>query len=1147
MLHNIMDSLNTINARLNNLEHNEPPRTRHRQRNQRHNTSDNEEETRQRRHHDHRRNDIGLREVKLEIPPFNGKSDIEAYLEWEMRVEQIFKSHQIKDDKKVRIATLSFQNYALVWWTQICKERKRDNFPPIDDWVDLKALLRNRYVPNYYRGELLAKLNRLTQGSKCVEDYYKALEIAMIRANLEKDEETLMHRFLHGLNRNIKNRVELLPHVDIEELLHQCTKVENQFKERESYSGDNNRAYKSKWVENKGKFERNPREREVGASSSKPQSELHKNGKVFRNQHDKHDPSSKPQSSRSSSIKCFKCLGRGHIASDCPTKRTMILKTNGTYSSQSESNSDSHYSSDDSSSDSSDSEHILGDDGELYMIRSGSCANVTSQRLVKKMGLELIDHPSPYKLQWLNEKGEMVVNKQVLINFTIGTYRDEVKCDVVPMEATHILLGRPWQFDRKVLHEGFTNTFTFKLDDKKIVLHPLTPQQVAKDQIQMKAKREKELGSSSHVSLEKPKKNKKDNKRKGVVFYNDSQPNLFATKYNVKHAMFSQKHCLIIYPKDIPNTSLCSMGTSPPPLPKGIQNILQEFKDLFPKDIPKGLPPIRGIEHQIDLIPGASLPNRPAYRCNPKESLEIENQVNELLSKGWIRESLSPCTLPVLLVPKKDGSWRMCTDCRAINNITIKYRHPIPRLDDMLDELSGSTIFSKIDLKSGYHQIRIKEGDEWKAAFKTKLGLYEWLVMPFGLTNAPSTFMRLMNHVLRDFIGHFVMVYFDYILVYSKSMTSHLIHLRQVMLALRTNNLYANFEKCSFGMDSIVFLSFVVSSRGVEVDHSKVKAIQDWPTPKNVSEVRSFHGLASFYRRFVKDFSTLASPLNELVKKNVSFVWGPRQEKAFQDLKDRLTHAPILKLPNFSKTFELECDASNVGIGAVLLQEGHPIAFFSEKLNGATINYPTYDKEFYALIRALQTWEHYLILKEFVIHSDHQSLKFIKGQHKLNKRHAKWVEYLEQFPYVIKYKNGKTNIVADALSRRHSLLTSLGAKVIGLDEIRSLYPTDLDFSNIFNSSSTSTSHKGFYILDGYLFKANRLCIPRSSLRDLLLRESAPVANMDLACEKPIVANLITTYSACTIAESVAIVYLLCLRDAVATLNTGDVESAEKMT
>ena len=254
------------------------------------------------------------------------------------------------------------------------------------------------------------------------------------------------------------------------------------------------------------------------------------------------------------------------------------------------------------------------------------------------------------------------------------------------------------------------------------------------------------------------------------------------------------------------------------------------------------------------------MPNRAPYRTNPQETKEIQKQVQELLDKGYIRISLSPCAVPVILVPKKDGTWRMCVDCRAINNITIRYRHPIPRLEDMLDELSGAAVFSKIDLRSGYHQIRMKEGDEWKTAFKTKFGLYEWLVMPFGLTNAPSTFMPLMNHVLREFIGKFVVVYFDDILVYSHTESEHCDHLRQVLQVLRDAKFYGNLEKCLFAKDKVIFLGYVVSKDGVAVDVSKIESVQNWPTPINISQVRNFLGLAGFYRRSVKDFSTIAAP-----------------------------------------------------------------------------------------------------------------------------------------------------------------------------------------------------------------------------------------------------------------------------------------------
>jgi hypothetical protein len=405
---------------------------------------------------------------------------------------------------------------------------------------------------------------------------------------------------------------------------------------------------------------------------------------------------------------------------------------------------------------------------------------------------------------------------------------------------------------------------------------------------------------------------------------------------------------------------LLSTNDLPSSLPSVVLDLLQDFEDVFPDKIPARLPPLRGIEHQIDLVPGASLPNRPAYRTNPEETKEIQRQVKKLLDKGYVHESLSPCAIPVLLVPKKDGSWRMCVDCHAINAITVRYRHPIPRLDDMLDELSGSIIFTKIDLRSGYHQIRMKLGDEWKTTFKTKFGLYEWLVMPFGLTNAPSTFMHLMNHVLRAFIGKFVVIYLDDILVYSKSFDEHLDHIHQVLAVLREEKLYGNIAKCTFCRDLVVFFGFVISAYGIQVDEEKVKAIKDWATPLNVSQVRSFHGLAGFYRRFVNDFSMIAAPLNNLTKKDVPFKWGDEQDQAFNELKTKLCEAPLLQLPHFGKTFEIECDASGIGIGGVLLQKGKPIAYVSEKLNGPHLNYSVYDKELYALVCVLEVWQHYV-------------------------------------------------------------------------------------------------------------------------------------------------------------------------------------------
>ncbi|KAJ9544036.1 LOW QUALITY PROTEIN: hypothetical protein OSB04_023743 [Centaurea solstitialis] len=360
---------------------------------------------------------------------------------------------------------------------------------------------------------------------------------------------------------------------------------------------------------------------------------------------------------------------------------------------------------------------------------------------------------------------------------------------------------------------------------------------------------------------------------------------------------------------------------------------------------------------------------------NPKEFEELHRQVTELLAKGLIRESMSPCAVPALLVPKQGGAYRMCIDSRVVNKITIKYCFPIPRFEDLLDQLHGASIFSKIDLRSGYHQIRMRPGDEWKTAFKTRDGLYEWMVMPFGLSNAPSTFMRLMNHVFKDLIGRCVVVYFDDIL--SRYYPTH----------SSPSGCVLHFYKTK-----ILFLGYIVSGNGIRMDESKVEAITTWPTPTSVHEVRRFHGLASFYRRFIRNFSSIVAPITDCIKGS-QFAWSLAASNAFEELKKKVTQAPVLALPNFQVAFQVECDASGVGIGGVLSQDSRPIAFFSEKLNEARQKYSTYDKEFYAIIRSLEYWRHYLLPGEFVLYSDHQALRFINGQHKLNPRHAKWVEY----------------------------------------------------------------------------------------------------------------------------------------------------------
>ncbi|KAK8934918.1 hypothetical protein KSP39_PZI014856 [Platanthera zijinensis] len=445
--------------------------------------------------------------------------------------------------------------------------------------------------------------------------------------------------------------------------------------------------------------------------------------------------------------------------------------------------------------------------------------------------------------------------------------------------------------------------------------------------------------------------------------------------------------------------------------------VVSEFADVFPKDLP-GLPPQREIDFSIELVPGAKPVARSPYRVAPKEMAELKVQLQELLEQGYIRPSMSPWSAHVLFVKKKDGSLRLCIDYRELNKLTEKNKYPIPRIDDLFDQLAGSTVYSKLDLKSGYYQLRIREGDIPKTAFGTRYGHYEFTVMPFGLCNAPSVFMDLMHRTFREYLDLFVIVFIDDILVYSQSEEDHANHLRLVLHTLRRNKLYAKFSKCEFWLSSVAFLGHVVSGEGIVVDPLKISAIRDWPVMSSVAEVRSFLGLAGYYRRFVENFSRIALPLTTLTRKDQKFIWTPECARAFEDLKSRLTTAPVLTSPCGTDGYEIYSDASGSGLGCVLLQFGKVIAYGSRQLKVHERNYPVHDLELAAVIFALKLWRHYLYGVKVDIYTDHKSLKYLLDQKDLNMRQRRWMEFLGDYTFEIHYTPGKGNVVADALSRK---------------------------------------------------------------------------------------------------------------------------------
>jgi hypothetical protein len=430
------------------------------------------------------------------------------------------------------------------------------------------------------------------------------------------------------------------------------------------------------------------------------------------------------------------------------------------------------------------------------------------------------------------------------------------------------------------------------------------------------------------------------------------------------------------------------------------------------------MPPDRDIEFAIELQPGMTPISKRPYRMPPVELAELKKQLQELLDKGFIRPSTSPWGCPALFVKKKDESLRLCIDYRPLNAVTIKNKYPLPRIDVLFDQLVGAKVFSKIDLRSGYHQIKIRASDIPTTTFSTRYGLYEYLVMSFGLTNAPTYFIYLMNSVFMPKLDKFMVVFIDDILVYSKNEEEHAGHLHVVLQRLREHRLYAKLSKCDFWLKEIKFLGHTISQAGIAVDPDKVQEVMNWKPPTTVRQIRSFLGLAGYYRRFIPDFSRIAKPMTELLKKGAKFVWGQKCEDAFHTLRQHLTTTPVLAQPDNSKPFDVYCDASGTGLGCVLMQYNRVIAYASRALRPHEQNYPTHDLELADVVHALKMWRQYLMGTYFNIFTDHKSLKYIFTQANLNMRQRRWLELIKDYDLEVHYHPGKANVVADALSRK---------------------------------------------------------------------------------------------------------------------------------
>ena len=706
----------------------------------------------------------------------------------------------------------------------------------------------------------------------------------------------------------------------------------------------------------------------------------------------------------------------------------------------------------------------------IVLVDTGASASFISLRAAKAAGLrmERVAH----------QQGRGAGNAPIKIMGTVkiplrlGSYTDTVEAYVVPdvLEGVDVVLGKLWQNQNRAIIDCGKQEIRLRPPGRsKVRIHPLVIQGArctdteeepsdctALSLISLaQAKKALRRGSpyflmnvrqASEPTVPRDKESSPDgeaqaddpqaqNKESLATF----EPGCTASAADPR--AMAQHQCPDTQTKRDDEERTSTVLPGPPPLtaqmaeengllnPTELKELLSEYaetvlRDTLPDD-PSKYRPVDDNQHVIKLVEGAQPPKQRARRMSPAELKLCDEYVKELLQKGFITPSTSPYGAPVLFIPKASGGHRVVCDWRALNALTIKNRYPLPRIDETLDKLGGAKLFSSLDLNSGYYQIRISEEDAHKTAFTTPFGLYEYKVLGQGLANAPATFQAVMNRVFAQHLNKFVVVYLDDILVFSDTPQQHMEHLRTVLEIMKENQFYAKPTKCHFGMKEVKFLGHIVGSGGIRPDPAKVQAVQEWPRPKDVQQVRQFLGLTNYFRKFIKDYAGTANPLVKLTHKtaNVQKQWSKEHTEAFEALKEALVSAPLLVHPDYSKPFELVSDASLIGTGAVLLQEGRVVAYTSKKFSAAERNYTTTEHEMLGVVRALEEWRCHFTgsAEDLKLVTDHNPITYFDSKKSLTRRLERWVQFMSQFNYTWVYRKGADN-VADPLSRSPALM-----------------------------------------------------------------------------------------------------------------------------
>ncbi|GKC56304.1 putative reverse transcriptase domain-containing protein [Tanacetum coccineum] len=921
--------------------------------------------------------------LKCKPLDFKGTEGVVGLTRWFEKMESVFSISNCPAASQVKFATCTLQDDALTWWNAHVKTTTTEAAHAMP-WAALKKMMTDKYCP---RGEIkkieTEMWNLKVKGTDVVAYSRRFQQLALMCSRMFPEEVDKIEKYIGGLPDMILGSVKASKSKTMQEVIEFTTELME----------DKNHAYAERQAERKRKND------DLSKNNQNQQNKRQNTGQAYTagNSDRKSYAGSKPLCSKCNCHheagpcppRCNNCNRFGHLARDCR------IRPANNNNNRNNNNNNNNNRNNNNNNQQGNGCFECGAQGHFKR----NCPRLRNNDRGNQAG----NDKAPAKVYAVGTAGAnpdnvvagtfLLNNRYAYILFDTGADRSFVSTtfstllDIVPNTLDHgynveladgriigvntILMGCTLNFRN---HPFNINLMPVEMGSFDVIIG-----------MDWLSKYSAVIDCAKKI-VRIPWRNKT------LIIHGDGSTQGNVTRLNIISCTKTQKYMERGFPIFLAHVTAKEVEDKSEKKRLEDVPIVKDFPEVFPEDLP-GLPPTRQVEFQIDLVPGVASIARAPYRLAPSERKELSEQLKELSDKGFIRPSSSPWGAPVLFVKKKDGSFRMCIDYRELNKLTVKNRYPLPRIDDLFDQLQGSSVYLKIDLRS---------------------------VMPFGLTNAPAVFMDLMNRVCKPYLDKFVIVFIDDILIYSKNKQEHEEHLKQILELLKKEELYAKFSKCEFWISKVLFLGHMIDSEGIHVDPAKIEAIKDWTSPKSPTEIRQFLGLAGYYQRFIEGFSKIAKPMTKLTQKKVKFEWGDKQEAAFQLLKQKLCSAPILALPEGSEDFIAYCDASKKGLGAVLMQREKVISYASRQLKihmhsrpvkGSFFflkNYTTHDLELGAVVFALKIWRHYLYGTKCTVFTDHKSLQHILDQKELNMRQRRWLELLSDYDCDIRYHPGQS-------------------------------------------------------------------------------------------------------------------------------------------